>query len=178
MTPRLQLEQYTRRNRMHVILLVFFTTTRGPSQSSKSIISRSLPSTQKSFRHLSTSQSILVPFTNTATIPMSSSYYDSLPGSSARNYSPYARPLSTISAYRFFFHYHKGQVQNEYWIATGKRMDFLTLTNRMADMWDNADSATKAYYAQLEKKDERRFLLEHMVWEAKCKELEEAQGRD
>ena len=101
---------------------------------------------------------------------MASSYdYHTDGGSSPYYY--YAKPPAAMSAYRFFFHDCRGQVQEAHWHATGQRIDFLTLSNRLSELWEHADAVTASHYRQLEIKDQRRFLLEYMVWQDRCQEL-------
>lgn len=57
---------------------------------------------------------------------------------------------------------------------TGKPITFAVLSERMMNMWDNLDADSKAYYLELQIKDERRYILEHMAWEERLKQEEEA----
>lgn len=72
-----------------------------------------------------------------------------------------------MTAYRFFFHDRRGEVQNEYMQLTGQPMSFADLSEHMMNMWENnLDTSTKAHYEELQAKDERRYMLECIAWEA------------
>ena len=54
--------------------------------------------------------------------------------------------------------------------VTGQPINFADLSEIMMDTWDSLDKASKAYYEELEAKDQRRYTLECIVWEAKMEE--------
>ena len=87
------------------------------------------------------------------------------------------RPVNAISAYRFFFHDRRGPVQTEHLRVTGEPMPFAILSERMMNMWDTLDATSKAYYEELHAKDQRRYTMECIAWEARIEQQAKEQAR-
>lgn len=54
--------------------------------------------------------------------------------------------------------------------VTGQTIAFPELAELMMDPWENLDGTSKAYYEELQAKDERRYMLERMAWEARMEQ--------